>query len=223
MTTAGSRAPRRLDALSRDRILAAATAILDEEATSDAAPSFTLRTLMSRLSTGAGAIYHHVANMDELRAAAADDVLRRRLEDASTVDDATSALREVAVVIFEAIHEHAWLGAQLVRDPVQPAVLRMWKTIGTQLRLLGLKGPALSDAGSTLSSYILGSAAQQAAGVARLPSGMGRGEYLAQVAERLRELDPDPLVDDIASDVAEHDDREQFLAGVDIILRGIGR
>lgn len=223
MTTTSTRAPRRTDALSRERILAAATAILDEEAADADSPGFTLRTLMSRLSTGAGAIYHHVSNMDELRAAAADDVLARELEEALNGSDPRASLRAVALAVFDAITAHAWLGAQLVRDPVQPAVLRMWKTIGAQLRRLGIEATDVAAAGSTLSSYILGAAAQHAAGVARLPRGTSREQYLAQVADRIRALDPDPIVSDIAADVTEHDDREQFLAGVDIILRGIAR
>lgn len=223
MTTTAPRAARRSDALSRDRIMAAATAILDEGAADAAAPALTLRALMARLSTGAGAIYHHVANMDDLRAAAADDVLLRGLDALPEDLEPAAALREVAVAIFEAIEAHAWLGGQLVRDPVQPAVLRMWKAIAVHLRRLGVTGSTLSDAGSTLAGYILGSVAQHAAGAAQLPDGVDRGEYLAHLAEQLRDLDPDPLVDDIATDVAEHDDREQFLAGVDIILRGIAR
>src|SRR3954462_10465863 len=73
MTTPASRNPRRSDALSRDGIVQATVEVLD--ATGEA--GLTVRALTAHLSTGRGAIYHHVANKDELLAAAADDVVGR--------------------------------------------------------------------------------------------------------------------------------------------------
>lgn len=221
MTPGIPRAPRRSDALSKERILESAIAVLDAEATGTAAGGLTLRALMTRLSTGSGAIYHHVGTMDDLRAAAAEAVLQRSVEEAA--DDATpsDALRAVAVAIFDALDAHRWLGAQLIRDPSQPAVRRIWKTLGAQLHRLGVTGPALSDAGSTLAGYILGSAAQQTAGPRQPPRDADRTAYLERLADQVTTSDPDPLVGEIATRLREHDDREQFRAGVDIILRGI--
>src|ERR1700689_5908614 len=73
MATEPQRAPRRTEALSRDVIVKAATEILDAESED----ALTLRALTVRLSTGYGAIYHHVADRDELLAAAADRVIAR--------------------------------------------------------------------------------------------------------------------------------------------------
>ncbi len=80
---------------------------------------------------------------------------------------------------------------------------------------------ALSDAGSTLAGYILGSAAQQTAGPQPQPRDADRIAYLEHLAEQVTTSDPDPLVVDTAIQLREHDDREQFRAGIDIILRGI--
>src|ERR1700723_1439309 len=62
MTTKARRAPRRTEALSRDVIVQAATEILDAEGED----ALTLRALTVRLATGYGAIYHHVADRDDL-------------------------------------------------------------------------------------------------------------------------------------------------------------
>ena len=124
------------------------------------------------------------------------------------------------LTFFDAIGAHPWVGAQLSQNP-QPAVLRIWKAVGLQLQSLGLDGSALSDAGSALVSYVLGSAAQYAVGARRLPNDADRKAYLEALAVQLTEQDADPLVDEIADQLREHDDRDQFLAGVNIFLTGI--
>lgn len=221
MTLVPPRPARRRDALSKERILEAAIGILDTKSANGDTQGLTLRALMTRLSTGSGAIYHYVANMDELRAAAADEVLRRPLENAPTDADPATTLRVIAAGIFDSIDAHAWLGAQLTRSGPQPGVLRIWKTIGLQLHRLGLTGAVLTDAGSTLANFILGSAAQHNLGSRPPAHGADRTARLAMLADQWRVLDSDPLVDEIATRLSEHDDREQFLAGVGIILRGI--
>src|SRR3954465_3816370 len=65
MARTSGRADRRTDALSRERIVQAAIEILDAEGES----GLTFRALATRLSTGAGAIYWHVASKGELLAA----------------------------------------------------------------------------------------------------------------------------------------------------------
>lgn len=219
MTSPSSRSARRIDALSKERIVDAAIAILDADESDGAA--LTLRRLMTRLETGSGAIYHHVATMDELRAAAADQVLRPQFEAISSESEPNDALRAVARAIFESIRAHPWIGAQLTRSPLQDAVIRIWKTIGIQLERLGLRGAAAATAGSTLTSFVLGSVAQFGAGPSRHMGAADRREYLETLAQEWAQLDGDIVVQDIASQLREHDDLQQFLDGVDLILRGI--
>ena len=54
-------------------------------------------------------------------------------------------------------------------------------------------------------------------------SGTDRSAFLATVAARFAQLDPAkfPFVRQAATQLGEHDDREQFLAGIDLILTGI--
>jgi AcrR family transcriptional regulator len=213
MTSPPQRNPRRSDALSRERIIEATIEILDAAGES----GLTVRAVTGRLSTGRGAIYHHIADKDDLLAAAADGVIGQVVAAAAGGGD--DPLRALALGIFDAIEAHPWVGSQLSREPLQPAVLRIWKSIGVPLRELGVAGAALSDAGSALVNYVLGAAAQHAAGARRVPDDAARRAYLEEfAAEWVRH---DPLVRESAALLSEHDDREQFLAGVDIFLAGI--
>lgn len=212
-----ARTPRRRDPLSRDRIVKAAIEILD----ASGEQALTVRTLTSHLCTGRGAIYHHVSGMDDLLAAAADDVVRAVTEYAAGGADATWAIRGLSLGLFDAIDAHPWVGAQLNREPLQPAVLRIWKSIGVQLQGLGVVASARSDAGATLANYIFGSAASFAAGARRTRDGDERQAYLNALAAAWTEQDADPIVLEAASQLRDHDDREQFLAGIDIFLSGI--
>src|SRR3984885_5479386 len=77
MATKSQRVPRRTEALSRDVIVTAATEILDAEGED----ALTLRALTVRLATGYGAIYHHVADRDDLLTAATDHVIAHIVPD----------------------------------------------------------------------------------------------------------------------------------------------
>lgn len=199
--------------------------------------ALTVRALSGRLSTGRGAVYHHVSGMDEVLAAASDDMVRAATE--ARTDDPTrpegggsaerpasdagpaAAIRALMLGIFDAIDAHPWVGAQLAREPLQPAVLRIWKGIGVQLQSLGLDGPARSNAGAALANYLFGAAAQFAAGARRTQHEAGRQGCLDASAAAWTEQDQDPVVREAAAELRHHDDREQFLAGVDIFLSGI--
>ena len=215
MTGSTQRSPRRSDALSRERIVEAAIQILDTAGES----GLTVRAVTAHLSTGRGAIYHHVAHKDELLAAAADGIIGQVVVQAHD-DDPRRAIRALALGIFDAIDVHPWVGTQLSREPFQPALLRIWKSVGEQVHRLGVTGTALSDAGSALVNYVLGAAAQYALGARRARDDEARKDYLEALAAAWIQQDADALVQESASQLREHDDREQFLAGVNIFLTG---
>ena len=93
--------------------------------------------------------------------------------------------------------------------------------MGLLLQSLGVSGTDLLDAGPALVNYILGSAAQYAAGARHASRDEERKATLAAIAAQWAELDDNPVVREAASLLVEHDDREQFLAGVNIFLAGI--
>jgi AcrR family transcriptional regulator len=220
MATKSQRAPRRTEALSRDVIVTAATEILDAEGED----ALTLRALTVRLATGYGAIYHHVADRNDLLAAATHHVIARVVTGLAADAEPQQALRAVALGLFDAIVAHPWAGAQLSREPWRPALLDIYESLSEQLQALGVPQRALPDSAGVLVNYILGVAGQNAANARALASSkMDRSAFLATVAAQWAQLDPAkyPSVRRARTQLREHDDREQFLAGIDLILAGI--
>ncbi|GGP66579.1 TetR/AcrR family transcriptional regulator [Saccharothrix coeruleofusca] len=214
------RAQRRADGLSRELIVKAATELLD--AGGEAA--LTLRAITDRLSTGYGAIYHHVENKGDLLAAATDEVVAGVMTGVVVDAEPRQALRAVALGLFDAIDAHPWVGAQLSREPWRPALLEVYERVGGLLHALGVPERSIFDAAGALVNYVLGVAGQNAANARLLASGEAdRAVVLSTAAARWARLDPDryPFVHKAATRLREHDDREQFLAGVDIFLAGI--
>lgn len=218
MPSISQRAERRTDALSKARIVEAAIQILD----ADGEGALTFRALATRLATGSGAIYWHVADRQALLAAAADHIIAGMMSEVAMRSEPQDAIRTIALGAFDAIDAHPWIGAQLSGDPWQHAVLRILESIGRQVRLLGTPEAALFNATTALMNCVLGVAAQHAA-AARLPRNTERSAHLTAIAEGWALLDPVeyPFVRRLAAQLPGHDDREQFLAGVNLVLAGI--
>lgn len=218
-----TRSERRADALSKERITSAAIDILD----ADGDAALTFRALAARLSTGSGAIYWHVANKDELLAAATNGVVDRVITGASTEAprgaDPRQAIRVVALAVFDALDAHPWVGAHLSRAPQQSAMSRIFEAIGSQVQALDIPEDTLFDAASALVNYILGVAGQNSANARLHGQDMDRTAVLTAVADRWQQLDQQefPFLHRIADQMPRHDDRHQFLAGIDFILTGI--
>ncbi|WAC58296.1 TetR family transcriptional regulator [Gordonia sp. SL306] len=219
MATKTQRNERRSDALSKERIVEAAIEILD----TDGESALTFRALTARLATGSGAIYHHVANKNDLLVAATDDVIARAVTDVAEETDPREAIRGIASGVFDAIDAHPWVGTQLSREPWQSAIMQIFEGIGQQLQALGVPERAQFNSASALVSYILGLAAQYSAGARLLARETDRSAFLATVTERWMQGDPanHPFLRQVATQLPEHDDREQFLAGIDLFLAGV--
>jgi AcrR family transcriptional regulator len=202
-------------ALSRERIVAAAIAILDR----DGEEALTFRALAAHLATGAGALYWHVADKQALLSAATD----RAIAEALSAGDRSDA-RATALVLYDAIEARPWIGTHLSREPWQIAMRRIFEAFGGHLVALGVPDEALFDAVSVLVHAILGVAAQQASAarmMARAPAGVSdRETFLAAMVATWTEGDW-PFVHRIAARLRDHDDRAQFLAGIDFALAGI--
>jgi hypothetical protein len=123
--------------------------------------------------------------------------------------------------VFDAIDAHPWVGAQLSHEPWRTAMLQIFESFGQQLQALGVHERVQFEGASALLNYVLGLAGQYAAGARLLPSDTDRSAFLATIAAQ---LDPAeyPFVRQVGAQLLEHDDREQFLAGIDLILAGIG-
>ena len=211
--------PRRTEALSRDRIVDAAVELLDA-----AGPEgLTFRVLTERLATGPGAIYWHLANKGELLAAATDGVVADALAAGPTGSSPQDRIRALALGLFDAIDEHPWVAAQLSDSSWQATTPRILEAVGREVRALGVPEASWFTVASVLVQYILGAAAQNAANARTLGPEVDRAEFLDAVSASWEELDPDdyPFARAVADQLRDHDDREQFLAGIDLFLSGI--
>ncbi len=219
MAARTKRAERRTDALSKERIVEAAIEILD----ADGENALTFRALSARLATGAGAIYHHVASKDALLTTATNGVVSRVMADVDRGPEPRAVIRALAVGMFDAIDAHPWLGTELSREPWQFASLQILEGFGQQIMALGVPARAQFDCASALLNYVLGLAGQYAAGARLLAGVTDRATFLVTVAARWAQLDPAeyPFVRQVAAQLPGHDDREQFMAGIDLILAGI--
>lgn len=211
---------RRDDSLSRDRIIEASIALLDESGES----GLTFRALSERLSTGSGAIYWHIESKNELLTAAADAIIAPSTNAPLADAGPEAAIRALALGVFHSIDAHPWVGSALSRAPGRPPMVRILERLGQQLRALGIPAEQQWDAASALVSYILGVAGQNAAnGQFARTNKLDRSEFLDAVAAEWSKLDPDdfPFTRSLAGRLRTHDDRADFLAGIDLILKGI--
>lgn len=165
----------------------------------------------------------HVANKSELLAAATDEVIGRVVTDVDERSEPRKAIRTIASGAFDAIDMHPWVGTQLSDKPWQPAILQIFEGIGRQLQILGLPERAQFNSASALVSYILGLAAQYAAGARLLTAETDRSTFLATITKRWMAGDAAkyPFLQQVSTQLVDHDDREQFLAGIDLFLAGI--
>src|SRR4051794_20753313 len=219
MATRTRAAERREDALSRERIVAAAVELLDETGEG----GLTFRTLAAHLRTGPGAIYWHVANKTELLNAATDAVVARTVAVESTGATPEDAIRAVALSMFDAIDVHPWVGSQLTHVPAPRTLLRFVERLGQEIQALGVPVAEQFGAASALLNYILGAAGRNAANARAAAAGTDRAAFLATVEAEWSSLDPEeyPFMRNLAGQVRGHDDRAQFMAGVELILAGI--
>ena len=216
--TCGSQ--RREDSLSRERIIEASIELLDRNGEA----GLTFRALSERLATGPGAIYWHIANKHELLIAACDAIVARMLE--AHVIDATpeATIRALALGMFDAMAAHPWVGSALMRAELHSPLVRLVERIGQQVRALGVPDEAQWAVVSALGSYILGVGGQNAAnGQFARARGIDRSDFLEAVSTVWSQLDPAeyPFTRSVAGQLRVHDDRMDFLAGIDLILSGI--
>ncbi len=220
MTKRAHTAPRREEALSRERIVEASIELLD----SSGEEGLTFRALSERLATGPGAIYWHIASKSDLLTAACDAVVARAIDENIVVTTPEATIRTLALGLFDVIDEHPWVGSALTSVPGLSPVVRILERIGRQIRALGVPDEQQWAAVGTLMAYILGVSRQNAAnGQLARTRGLDRSDFLEAVSTAWSQLDPEqyPFARSVAGQIRDHDDRVDFLAGIDLILRGI--
>ncbi|MFC4913771.1 TetR family transcriptional regulator [Actinomadura gamaensis] len=242
----------RADALSREIVVGAAVALLDELGER----GLTFRALAQRLNTGTGALYWHVAGKDELVALAADQVLGRALTSApvpaadpdpaaasaegpastpaaasadgsasAPAEEALAELRALALAVFDELDRHPWAASRVTTPPTLPNALRLQDGIGMLVTRAGAPPERRFAVSTAVFYYITGVGAQIIAPSVTVAPSTDRETYLARTAEHWESLDPAeyPFLTGITADLRDHDDRDQFITGLDLLLDGLGR
>lgn len=146
--------------------------------------------------------------------------------DDPTVVAAARTLRRTALALFEKTQEHPWLALQLhAQGATSPNLLRYWERLGRPLAEMGLTPRQQFHGSTAISGYVSGVAAEMAAQDLHADTSRSKEEQLAEVTDGWLELDPTEFrwLHSIAGEFREHDDDEQFIAGLDLLLGGLVR
>jgi len=211
---------RREESLSREHIIEASIELLD----SSGEGGLTFRALSERLATGPGAIYWHIADKSDLLTAACDAIVARTMEALVAGAKPKATIRALALGMFDAIDEHPWVGSALTQAPGELPIVRILERLGQQVRALGVPAKEERATVSALLDYILGVGGRNAAnGQLARTRHLDRSDFLEALATAWSQLDPEeyPFTRSMAGQLRDHDDRKDFLAGIDLILRGI--
>ncbi len=210
---------RREEALSRDSIIEASIALLDR----GGEDGLTFRALSEQLATGPGAIYWHIANKTDLIMAACDVLVVQTMNEIATTTP-EKTIRAVALGLFDVNEAHPWIGSALISAQGASPVVHILERIGQQVRLLKVPTGKQWAAVGTLMAFILGICRQNAANrlLARAQE-LDRAHFLEAVSTAWSQLDQTkyPFSRSVAGRMRSHDDRADFLAGIDLILVGI--
>jgi AcrR family transcriptional regulator len=138
--------------LSRERILQAALALVDE----GGLESLTMRKLGQTLGFEAMSLYNHVANKDDVVDGILDLVLAET-EPPSPAGEWASAIRESAISVHDALRRHPW-SCTLLMSParIRPARLRYMDLLLQRLRDAGFSAESTYHAYHVLDGHILG-------------------------------------------------------------------
>ncbi|WP_149258353.1 TetR/AcrR family transcriptional regulator [Actinomadura sp. K4S16] len=168
--------------LSRERIVAEAVALLDEEGIG----RLTMRRLAERLGTGSTTLYWHVQTKDDVLDLALDTVFgQARLPEVPSGDwraDVTALAGEWR----SAMLRHPWAAGLLGRPLMGPNVLERTEFLHAALVRAGLGGAELTAAAYGLANYVIGSSMMQAAWQGRDEAAVRRAadEHLRERRDR---------------------------------------
>lgn len=213
---------RRRIPLSRDRLLRAALALVDE----GGMEALTMRRLGQSLGVEAMALYRHVANKDEIVDGLVDLVIEEVGHPSNDIDWKT-AMRERAISLRAGLTRHPWaVGLMESRPNPGRATLRHHDAVIGNLRAAGFDMAMAAHAYALLDAYIYGFAMTHIA----LPFDTGTPGEVADVAEAMLRAFPVNEFPNLAAFISEramqpggYDYGDEFEYGLDLILDGLER
>ncbi len=203
--------------LDRERLLRSAMAIADAEGNS----ALTIRSLAEELGVKPMAIYHHVANKEEILDGIIDMVFAE-IDFPPTDTDWKTAMRHRAISARRTLARHHWaIPLMESRGNPGPATLRHHDAVIGSLRRAGFSIEMTAHAYSLLDSYIYGFALQE---FVSLPFNK---ETAPEVAERMLAKSPTDRYPYLTELAIEHvlqpgyDYGNEFEYGLELILDGL--
>lgn len=202
-------------ALAKERIIAAAVEILDEQG----ADALSMRTLAQRLGSGTATLYRHFANRSELVATVVDHILGAADLDPDEIaaQPWPQACTSFAKHMFAALRGHGNVAALLTDYiPMGPNALAHRELCLSVLLDSGFAPDVAAHAYATLARYVLGFAIQH--------SGAADTEQDAASASAFGKLDPEryPATASVA-DALPVPLVEEFSFGLQLLVAGLER
>ena len=219
MPAAASSQPAPRARLSRERVLRGAIALAD----SAGLAGLTMRSLADELGVKPMAVYHHVANKDEILDGIVDLVFAE-IEVPSTEGEWRSELRRRGVSARAVLRRHPW-ATPLMESRLNsgPATLRHHDAVIGTLRRGGFSIALSAHAYALLDGHLYGSALQEAG----LP--FDSPEMVPEMAAAFLAHFPTETYPHLAELTMQHvlapdyDFGAEFEFGLDLILDGLGR
>jgi len=215
------RKPRERVHLSRDVIVDGALRLIDREG----APSFSMRRLAEELGVGAGAVYWHVANKEQLLQLVFDRVIGELPMPEPEPERWREQITQAARDEREMMRRHPGI-AQLSfgRIPVGPNGVRYMEWHLSILRSGGLSDRVAALAGDMMYLYIGAFSYEECIGLA-IPTGddASARDFIGELRDYLASLPADrfPNISQLAGELTTGGPDERFEFGLDVLLDGL--
>jgi AcrR family transcriptional regulator len=219
--TARTRSP-----LNRERVLAAAVELADEEGID----SLTMRNLAERLGVEAMSLYYHVANKEALLDGISEVVVGEINDEVSALTgtepeaDWRAAMRERILGARQVMLRHRWApGVIESRTSMNRELLTYWHGLLEIFRAGGVSYDLAHHAMHALGSRALGFTQELFEPVTDEEEAES-GEMLTQMADEIPlmvEMLSEIVHDDPATTIGWCDDQTEFEFGLDLLLDGI--
>jgi AcrR family transcriptional regulator len=223
LTSVWTRPPRRQkEQLTRERIVAEAIALLDE----DGVEALSMRTLGQRLGAGATSLYRHVANKDELIELVVDEVYGELEVPEVTVPGAwRTAMHITAHSLRQTGLRHMWLMqvlGQVGLNYLGPNVVDVTTRGLAILTVAGFDMAEATKAMSSVSSYVIGITSAETGWLSALRrQGLDEQEWYRTVGPQMVDT-VDPALAEVYRDQLAKDPKaarmENFVYGLDLML-----
>jgi AcrR family transcriptional regulator len=215
-----SRRSRARPALSRETIVDAALRVLDR----DGAAGFSMRRLAQELGSGAGAVYWHVENKEQLLRLVFDRVIGELPLPELDPDRWEEQVKQAGRDARELMRRHPGI-AQLSfgRIPLGPNAIRYLEWQLSLLRAGGLSDEVAAFAGDLFGLYLGAFAYEESLGLSTPGDQADVADFIGEMREYFASLPADrfPNIAALAVELTSGDADDRFEFGLDVLVAGL--